>query len=553
MTLTGLWQHIDAGLFEVVTLIDGDPPVVCTVKAPNGKLIFVDLRNWYRVSFDELAEVFTDTATTANQQAYAVTSPVYASTIRCYVIEQATLAMFAFVKTHDLGNWRTTVAAQSMQLYRHRLGPRKIITKIHTNRKGKLEWKREERVWPLTHDKTDIQNLERAANYGGADIAFFVGSILPEADYFKTPPELPRHKEGSYEFGPVYHLDVNSLYPYVMAEQQYPAKMVGYNDATSVTHLAELMFKYVVLADVCVNARSRVYPKRMNNRVVYAKGVFWTLLIGAELADAMHRGEVDAVGYHVCYDPMYLFGDYVDELYPLKLKYRDEGNKPFLAITKLLLNSLYGKFSQKTRRWETIDYAGPFSKWSRWVHYNVDTDQASLWRSLGGSTQRLNETATVPYGMPCISAAVTAAAREVMRVYRERAGELEVYYQGTDALLVTKTGYDRLLAADCVHPSRLGALRLIGEHKTVEIRGPQDYTLDGARVTRGLPETAEKHGDYTYSFQARRRLPGVVATKPSDTVDSTTVVREYNPVFHYGYIKSDGWVLPVQLGGDNEA
>jgi hypothetical protein len=551
MTLLDTWQQIDAGVLSVVSLIDGDPPVICTLSAANGKLIFCDLRNWYRVSLEELRDTFTNDERPDSYRGKWVKENGGLPVPTIQVIEDSVSAMFAFVRENDLGNWKPTVASQAMQLYRHRGGPRKRSTKIVTDRKGNLAWKSVEQVWPIVHDKTDILEFERKANYGGQDEAYFVGQVIDSNHEWTNGLVIGNTTGLPFIPGPVHLLDCNSLYPSVMVGYNYPSKLVGYAAECDVEHLRYLCIRYNVIADVLLNAAQRSYPVRHNDRVVYATGQFWARLAGEELLSALTLGEINAVGWHSCYEPMDLFYAYVEELYSLKLRYKQEGNAPFYAIVKLLLNGLYGKFSQRSRRWQTEEYQARHGRWDRWIEYDIDADKAKIWRSVGGVTQWLDDASTSPYGLPAISALVTAAGRERMRQYRAIAGNRNVLYQGTDSLIVTTEGLDALTTGRCVHPTRLGALRHDGTFESAEIRGPQDYTLGCERTTRGLPESAEQTGEYTYTFPVRRRLAGIVATQPGNTVSYTSVTRDYQPIFRYGTVDSDGWVTPIKLENEN--
>ena len=144
--------------------------------------------------------------------------------------------------------------------------------------------------------------------------------------------------------GPIHHYDVNSLFPSVMKEKQYPDIDGGPRYTSSPDFSNEGM------AEVDIVVPQSTYPSlpsRGYGELVYAWGALngtWTY---PELRAAIQRGaKITRVYSAIEYGPMRHgepFGKYVDYCYGRRLKGTHDLDKVFW---KLMMNSLYGKFGQ---------------------------------------------------------------------------------------------------------------------------------------------------------------------------------------------------------------
>jgi len=112
-----------------------------------------------------------------------------------------------YILDNDLGQMKSTIASQSFTTFRYRF----MTQEIRRHRQPEVLW------------------LERDAYRGGRSEAFYVGRV----------PDPPTYK-----------LDVNSLYPYVMANHVYPYEVAGVLDRVTLTQLRKLMETYSVIANV---------------------------------------------------------------------------------------------------------------------------------------------------------------------------------------------------------------------------------------------------------------------------------------------------------------
>lgn len=175
---------------------------------------------------------------------------------------------------------------------------------------------------------------EFLAYYGGRTEAFSRGKIR------------------NYKF-----YDVNSLYPAVM-RMSFPnpdSMQVCRNDMTKIN-------KYPGISHVEVFVPESDYPVlpyRTKDKLLFPHGTFAGWYVHEEIRHAVSHGAVVKKIYETHYytKSCYPFKEYVDALYSLRLKYKQEGSA-MEYVVKILLNSLYGKFAQRylgRDNWQPIE------------------------------------------------------------------------------------------------------------------------------------------------------------------------------------------------------
>ena len=164
------------------------------------------------------------------------------------------------------------------------------------------------------------------------------------------------------------------------------------------------------------------------NKLIFPTGNLSGTWEWEELSMAVEYGcEIVRWDYSVWYSPVYLFRDFVLELYSYRDKSKPGYTQGMADIAKILMNSAYGKFGMKTERrkiWHRDDPELPTDA----VPVNGD-ENSVVWAS--------EEVVDAPYIMPQVSARVTALGR--VALYRgmmqaiERGGK--VYYCDTDSII----------------------------------------------------------------------------------------------------------------------
>lgn len=396
--------------------------------------------------------------------------------------------------------------------------------------------------------------MERAAYYGGRFQPFKIG-------------EVP---------GPVYHVDVNSLYPFIMRNQSFPRRYIrdGYRVDPSV--LATEAHVYGVVAEVFIRSRFDTYPVRIDGRQYHCCGQFWTTLAGAELRRALDAQHVSRTGRVQYYSVAHLFKRWVDYWHGRKQKAEQRGRnyQGEREFAKTILNSLSGKFAQRGRRWEDVPGYYALERWGGWpqqlgdsscpirrVYAGSEDSDTGLsgsvptWvncRGIAGHTQVLLADREPSHAFPAISAFITAGAREYMHTVIAMMPERSVYYLAVDGMIVSQEGLDSLLSAGLIHQTELGYFKYSGPYARCVIHGSNDYELDGKATAAGWKAKAKKKEGVGKVLPVWERLPSVITSGPKSSIQvSEMLVSDYRSD-RKGIIGKDDWWTPYRLSLDPE-
>jgi hypothetical protein len=171
---------------------------------------------------------------------------------------------------------------------------------------------------------------------------------------------------------PIYEHDINSCYPHCMTFKmpyKYMKTIIFDKIPTIVPYyLYYIKFKYpnttmLPILPVELDDKSGIiYP-------LSGEGWYW----GCSIISALKQNcKIEYIKAH-SYKGKFVFKDYVERLYSLKVKYKDNSAKT--AIIKLLLNSAYGKMGQKLRNRAVITHMNNVyidqSSWVDWITDNI--------------------------------------------------------------------------------------------------------------------------------------------------------------------------------------
>jgi hypothetical protein len=243
--------------------------------------------------------------------------------------------------------------------------------------------------------------------------------MFREGAYYGGRCEIFRHLMPP-EDGPFYLYDVNSLYPSVMKGNKYPIGYpvkVDYGDANECRGLVGVM-------ECKVYAPEDLYIPllpyhRFDRKLLFPVGE-WTGMYDFSLIE-----KALDLGYLI--DPIrawefesdYIFDEYVDVMY--KIKVEDKGNAKG-EVAKLLMNSLYGKYAEKSERQEYV-MEGDF----------LGLEPLDL--TYGYATRKYRQYSA--YHLPAISIRVTALAQiRLFEYIQDIVGKGgRVYYCDTDSVV----------------------------------------------------------------------------------------------------------------------
>lgn len=505
-------------------LVSDDPPTIIRCYTRGGATVwFVDTLNWFLSPLADLGAAVGlpklpmpgELATTDDWERYCRRD--------VEIVEEVVYQLLLFVRDADLGNFRTTAASQAMAWYRH-TGMRRPI---HLD------------------DDESVKRLERECYYGCRRQIYYQGVVVPPEMAGLEPlagltdgvPVLPA--------GPVYHLDVNGAFPYAMLQNPYPVAYQRTMTDCSPASLLRAMEGCCACAHVRVDSGCDPWPLRERGETMWAIGSFDTCLCGPELIRAIRQGDVKRVYRAQLYTADHPFDSWVESGWRMRLRYRAEGKPLWERLTKLLMNSLHGKFGQRQGRWEPVPDALAPTPWGCYTRFDSETGGYRVYRSVAGWVQARGDGGEHPDSFPAISAYCTAYARERMYQLRWAAGLRHTLYEDTDSLHVTAFGYETLRRLGYVSVDSLGALKIEHEGRTAEYRGVHDYTLGERTVLGGLGRKAWEDSHGLWHQTNFDRLDSHLAGPPPEgpTTEEVTLARPSHPVC--GRVAPDGWVEPL--------
>lgn len=500
LPVLGGFERLAGRGWEIKSTVLDSPPFLAELRRGDKTMLLIDTLNYFPFSLAALGRELGLPKLTMPAQG----SPTHEVWEYCArdveILARVVIEWFRTIKEDEWGSWGITIAQQAWNLYRHR----HYHTPIHV------------------HDDAEVLRWERQAYMGGRTECFKIGKIS----------------------GPLYDLDVNSLYPSVMSSGEFPVKLLskgvgvdGYREAMNYP-------ERIVLAHVLVSTTIPAYPKRSASGLIFPVGRYWTWLCGPELRWAHEHGNIVDVQEWATYQSAPIFRDYVNYLYPLRLKYKERGETYRAFLCKLLLNSLYGKFGQRGYRWDVTRKAHADDP-PQWSERDLVTGEVMRYRRVADVVQCLTRDDEWRHSCPIIAACVTSYGRMRLWGYMMHAGLDNVYYCDTDSLLVNDDGYNRL--ARYIDPSRLGALRLVKQVGEATIYTPKDYILDGTVKRKGIRPNAEEIAPGVYRQEQFVGMLGMIREGDTSRQRIRRVIKRLRRVYLKGRVQDDGRVDPFIL------
>lgn len=471
-------------------------------KSGTKKIVCLNFQNFFRLSVKQIGEII------GREKKEIDFKTVSDEDLKSYCQEDVRIICDAFrewekfIEHHDLGTFGRTLPSQAFNSYRHRFMKDKIFI----------------------HNSTTASHLERKAYYGGRVECFFIGK-----------------KEG----GRFYYLDINSFYPFVMRNFQYPTKLVFYDDECTVKNLARLLESGCTIAQVNLEVPEPAYPTRFNYRTVFPTGAFDTCLSTEGLRRELAKGNIRCVYEVAHYESAYIFKRYVDYFWSLKRKYQAEGKTGWEFICKMFLNSLYGKFGQQNDEvlWERECDPEEFY---REVVFHIPTGETTVITRFAGIEREVKLSAGEAINsFVGICSHVTEYARLLLWEYIKTAGRENVYYCDTDSLITNEEGKERL--AKFIKPTTLGYFKILEEANSFTIRGAKDYVFGSRAKTKGIRADAQMLDENTFR---QIEFPGYLGElrrglRPTYYIRYTT--KRLSRKYEKGEVLPDGSVVPFDI------
>jgi len=387
---------------EIQTIYRGSDLLLCNYNIPSKKrekIKFLDTMNYAPFSVEKMGKIL------GNEK---LEKPEYMGKRKCktqdelnYFIEynkqdcKITCDFMYFLQNgvNKLGGaLKNTIASTSLDTYRRGY-------QINT-------WRKEQDV---LNDK-NIKKFIRSAYYGGRTEVYSRG----------------KYKNLNY-------YDINSLYPSQMLKSLPLPQSAIYPHKKCVSNIE----KYMGVSNVKVKVPSHInkppLPYRTEKgKLIFPTGVFTGSFNHNELYNAILEGcEVIEINQQLIYRKSFKpFKSFINTLYNQRLKQKSN-NDPNEIVTKLLMNSLYGKFGQsKKQKCEITDlrFLSPEKKTNALLFDEGDIKGDKM---INISEEEYDGV----FSFPIISSYITSYARIEMYKYLK---QYNVIYTDTDSIVTSE-------------------------------------------------------------------------------------------------------------------
>lgn len=497
------WEHLKEAGYKLKFFHNNGVSVIVTVKKGNRSIAFLDSMNWFteslaktgdRIGIPKLKIDFS-TCTIEQLSRYCRND---------VLIEYENFRLFIrFLEGNTISRLCYTKASTAMAayLFRHYNTPIYI------------------------HNNAEAIKIERDSYKGGRCECFYIGN-LGHGDY--------------------YTLDVNSLYPFCMATNNYPTKYKRLLLSCGVKSLSETLETYSVVARVKIDTNEPVYAVK-KERTIFPIGTFITTLCTPELKYAIEHNHIKEVYEGVVYEQANIFSSYVNTMYSLRQDFSKAGVKEYETICKYLLNSLYGKFGQKAENWVKIGVC-PNEPDREELLFTNGSNRVMRLRYLLGEVFELKSYSEAYNSFPAISSHVTAYGRIYLWSLMKLAGYGNYYYCDTDSLIVNSLGFDNL--SSVIHDTELGKMKHEETLHKLIIHGLKDYETDYKIVIKGVSKNAVKVSEGIYEQQQWSSFKGLLHSSDINTYIVKSVTKHLTRDYTKGIICDTGQVKPFSLVED---
>lgn len=494
------WQHLKAEGYKLKFFHNNGVSVIVTVKKTNKSIVFLDSMNWFTESLAKTGErigipkMEIDFKTCTHEEL-----SVYCK--NDVLIEFENFRLFIrFLQGNNIARLCYTKASTAMAAY--------LLRHYHTK--------------IYIHNNAEAINLERESYKGGRCECFFIGDL---------------------NHVPYYVLDVNSLYPFCMANNPYPTKYKQIRSKMGVKTCRRTLETMSVTAKVLLNTDEPVYAIK-NGRTIFPIGQFEAVLTSPELKYAIDHNHVVKILDNVVYEQANIFSSYVKSMYELRQDFKSAGVKEYEQICKYLLNSLYGKFGQKAEQWEKIGVAPDEPDREELIFYTNPRKVMRI-RYLLGEVYELKSHSEAYNSFPAISSHVTAYGRMHLWYLMKLAGHGNYYYCDTDSLIVNEQGLSSLAGA--IDNVELGKLKLEETLTHLTIRGLKDYETDTKTCIKGIRKNALLISKNTYKQESWPTFRGLLKSKDINTYVVKNITKHLTREYTKGTVDKSGRVNPFVL------
>jgi hypothetical protein len=269
-----------------------------------------------------------------------------------------------------------------------------------------------------------------------------------------------------------------------MRDFKYPTNIFAYfkGDITQMKEYAKLLKDNLGVFNVKVTTpiglANPILPVKINNATVYGEGSWTGWYCASEIDNAIKFGYKFEVLEGYLFEAEDIFSTYVNRMY--KMKEESSKDSPNYMISKLLMNSLYGRFAMSNNmvNHEIVKKSGVNDFISKIGLGNILTKLDLGDKTMFCYSLPFVRTPKINMG---IASAISANSRIAMSQFKNNPDYI-LYYSDTDSIFI-----DKPLAPHLVGSKGLGLMKL--EHVLTKLvaLGPKVYggiDLDGNQFTK---------------------------------------------------------------------
>lgn len=422
----------------------------------------------------------------------------------------------------DGGPWGRTLGQMGLSYFRKRLSAKTVLA--HTDKYAK--------------------RLELDGLFGGRASTWYYGNVGDPATRGRCASVPPPDTTGPTIPVGMDHYDVRSMYPYLLAYNDYPVQLLTIRDNRPVESVEQLLRDYCVIARVRVRSGSGEYPYRHGDRAAYPAGEFTTTLCGPELQRAIADGCVLKAFTVATYAKGRPFGRMMDELMRLRWAAESSGNAAWGLFVKALSNSVGGKLAQRPGRWVERPGVSPEVRWGEWIGGTGTDGNSRRFRALAGLVWEHVEDELSGRPLGSCFAYLTSYGRLLMRQVRESVPARSVLSQDTDGVWVLQTRSVPSAARPACSSTPAPVLRLTGSESHGRFWGPNHFWASSGWTLAGFSHGWASSGGLSFrdawtsnpAAGSPDRAPRHVWYHVRDTTLSVTPVD--------AIVQDDGWAVP---------
>lgn len=499
IAVNGFYELLDRGWTMKGAIIEKGIWIVRFAKGDK-RIVVYDSINWFRFKLKEMGKVIGLPKTEIDFEKCTIQELSDYCMNDTMILTKFFGEWVNFLREHDFGNFKPTIASQAFSCYTHRFMNYPIH--IHTNQK--------------------VIDLERGSFRGGVNLCFKLGEFIQK----------------------IYDLDVVSMYASQMKDHYFPTRLIEYSVRPTKEKLISFLKNFAVIAKVKIKMDHPIIAIK-KEKLIFPIGIFDITLTSPELNYVLKHGEILEVYEVAIYHQEKIFDEYVDYFIDLKLKYAAEENIAYEKISKMLLNALYGRFGLKIRDKFLIGECSIYEVGNE-LQYDTRTKELTKIVRFGGKVYQYDKNHREGNdSFPAIPSFVSAYARMKLWEIIYLAGLENMFYCDTDSVFLNEEGYRKV--HHLIDPESMGMLKIEDQGQRLKVFGCKDYELDDKIKIKGIKESAIKLEEGLYQQERFLKIKSLMKKGQLDTPQIEIITKQLKRIYDKGIVLSNGVVIPFTL------